>query len=122
MSNSANHQFLRISAGLVGLTGVVQAVMGAMTAFGMHGVKGTHGIVGMVTFVITLVAVFAAWRWSKESNDKGLFMHAASVAVLALVQIALGELKLESIHIALGVAYTVAAIALATLAFRKPAA
>ena len=107
---------LRVSAALTALLAVWQTVVG----FGWVDGGGQHGNVGNATLVVALVAAVAAFLWSRASGNKGLFMHAAGMAVLALVQIALGEMSLAGVHMAVGVLFLVGAVALATLSFRKP--
>lgn len=107
---------LKIFAVLAALLSIVQALLG----FGLLEVRGVHGTIGYVTFVVTVVAAVAAFLWSRASGNKGIFMHAAGMAVIALVQVGLGGMGLRSAHIAVGVLFLVGAVALATLAFRKP--
>lgn len=109
---------LQIAAALAALLAVVQAVLGLMIVGGTW--VGEHGTIGNLTFVVALVAAVAAFLWSRRSGNKGLFMHAAGMAVIALAQVALGEMGLRTVHIAVGVLFLVGAVALATLAFRKP--
>ena len=111
---------LQITAALAALLSVVQAVLGFRMASGTF--VSSHGTIGNVTFVVALVAAVAAFLWMRRSGNKGLFMHAAGMAVIALVQVALGEMGLRAAHIAIGVLFLVGAVALATLAFRKPGA
>lgn len=107
---------LQVSAVLTALLAVVQTLLG----FGWLEVSGVHGTIGNLTVVVALVAAVAAFLWWRASDNKGLFMHAAGMAVLALVQVALGEVGLRTLHMALGVLFLVGAVALATLALRKP--
>lgn len=109
---------LQISAALAALLAVVQAVLGFMMVSGSY--AASHGTIGNVTFVVALVAAVAAFLWMRRSDNKGLFMHAAGMAVIALVQVALGEMGQREAHIAVGVLFLVGALALATLSFRKP--
>jgi hypothetical protein len=111
---------LQISAALAALLAVVQAVLGFQIVAGTW--VASHGTIGNLTFVVSLVAAVAAFLWMRRSGNKGLFMHAAGMAVIALVQVALGEMGQQAAHIAVGVLYLVGAVALATLAFRKPGA
>ncbi|SOC51579.1 hypothetical protein [Ornithinimicrobium cerasi] len=107
---------LRLFAVLTALLAIWQTVVG----FGWVDGGGQHGTIGNVTFVVALVAAVAAFLWSRASGNKGLLMHAAGMAVLALVQIGLGEMSLAGVHMAVGVLFLVGAVALATLAIRKP--
>lgn len=106
---------LKITAVLMALLSVFQMLVG----FGWVPLHGVHGTTGNVTFVVALVAAVAAFLWSRRTGDKGIFMHAAGMAVIALAQIALGEMGLRSVHQALGVLFLVGAVALATLALRR---
>ncbi len=111
---------LQISAALAALLAVVQTVIGFMMVSGTY--TGWHGTIGNVTFVVALVAAVAAFLWSRRSGNKGIFMHAAGMAVIALAQVALGEMGQRAAHIAIGVLFLVGAVALATLSLRKPGA
>lgn len=82
--------------------------------------RALHSVLGMITVVVSLIAGIAAYVWRRASNNAGLFHHAVAVFVLAVVQVGLGEMGIQGIHIGLGVAFLVAAVALATLAVRKP--
>lgn len=113
---SAALTVLKVSAILTALLAIWQTVVG----FGWVDGGGMHGMVGNVTFVVALVAAVAAFLWKRASGNTGLFMHAAGMAVLALAQIALGEMSLREVHMATGVLFLVGAVALATLSFRKP--
>lgn len=118
MSNSTSLLVLKIFAVLTALAAVWQTLVG----YGwVSGFWGTHQMVGNITFVLALVAAIAAFLWSRRTGDKGIFMHAAGMALIALVQIALGEMSLRTVHMTLGVLFLVGSIALATLAFRRTA-
>lgn len=114
MSNSTLLTLLKIFAVLAGLSGVVQMV----TGFGWLSLPMAHGRLAEAGFVILLVASVFAWMWSRRSGEKGLFMHAAGMAVVALVQIAIGHMDMRTVHIAIGIFYLVGVVALATLSFR----
>ena len=117
MSNAAVLTVLRVFALLTALLSIVQALRG----FGWIPLEWAwHGHLGNATFVTALVAAVFAFLWSRRSGNKGIFMHAASMAVLALVQVGLGEMGLRSVHMAVGVLFLVGAVALATLSYRKP--
>ena len=117
MKNSAlSLTVLQISAVVASLLAIMQALLG----FGVVQVRGLHGTLGNALFVVMLVAAVAAFLWSRTSHNKGLLMHAAGMAVLAIVQIGLGEMGQRSLHIAVGMLFLLGALALATLSFRKP--
>ena len=109
---------LRVFALVTAVGSVVQAALGlylrTADAFAWH------ATIGAVTLASSVVAAVGAYLWSKRSGNKGILMHAAGVAVLALLQYALGELGWELAHTVLGLAFLIAAVALVTLAFRKP--
>lgn len=111
---------LQISAALAALLSIVQAVLGFMIVGGTW--VSAHGMIGNLTFVVTLVAAVAAFLWMRRSGNKGLFMHAGGMVVVALAQVALGETGQRAAHIAIGVLFLLGAVALATLSFRKPGA
>jgi hypothetical protein len=111
---------LQISAALAALLSVVQAVLGFLIVSGNGGSQ--HGTIANLTFVVVLVAAVAAFLWMRRSGNKGLFMHAAGMLVIAIVQLGLGEMGQRAAHIAVGVLFLVGSVALATLSFRKPGA
>ncbi|QFG68271.1 hypothetical protein [Ornithinimicrobium pratense] len=106
---------LRVAALLASLLAIYQM----FTGFGWAG-PAWHGRAGELAFVLALVAAVGAFVWSRRSGNKGLLMHAAGMAVIGLVQMALGYLSVTLVHQSIGVLYLVGIIALATLAFRKP--
>ncbi|NNG20823.1 hypothetical protein HJ590_14880 [Naumannella sp. ID2617S] len=111
---------LRVSAAVTALGAVVQTGLGIALAVGSTGGLQIHSVVAMVTLLAAVVAGVAAGLWSRRGGNTGLMMHALSVAVLAVVQFGLGEAHVRTVHIVLGVVFLVAAVALATLAYRKP--
>lgn len=112
--------FLRVAAVLAALGSILSPLLalGPLTASGpLHAL---HGMVGNINFVLALLAAVAGILWARASGNKGVMWHALSLPVLAVVQIALGEMHLTMVHIVLGFAYLLAAVALATLSFRGP--
>ncbi|WP_052462287.1 hypothetical protein [Nigerium massiliense] len=109
---------LRVFALITAIASIVQAVLGLYlrTAPSFH----WHSIVAMIALVTSVVAAVAAFLWSRRSGNKGLFMHAVSVPVIGLIQFALGEMSVTMVHILLGFVFLLDAVALVTLAFRKP--
>lgn len=107
---------LRIFAVLAALVAVFQATSG----FGWAGPFSIHPRAGELVTVLLVVAAVAGYLWSRRSGNKGLFMHAAGMAVIGVVQIAIGHMDLRQVHMAIGVFFLLGVIALATLAFRKP--
>lgn len=86
------------------------------------GTAHLHGVLGQGTVVITAVAAVAAFLWMRESGNKGLFGHAASVLVLSILQVGLAEMGQVWVHVVVGVLFLLAAVSLFTLAARKPGA
>lgn len=111
---------LQISALVTALLAVLQTVLGGMLMTGRW--VESHGTIGMVTFVVALITAVVAFLWMRASGNKGLFMHAAGMAVIAVIQVGLGEAGVRSAHVAVGMLFLLGAVALATLAFRKPGA
>ena len=114
--------FLRVAALLAAIGSIISPLLatGPLTSSGpLHAM---HGMVGNLNFVLALVAGIAGILWGRASGNKGLMYHALSLPVLAVIQIALGEMHLTMVHIVLGFAYLLAAVALFTLALRKPGA
>ena len=119
-SSSSTLTFLRVAAILaaVGALASPLLALGPLTASGpLHAL---HGMVGNINLVLALAAGIAGFLWKRASGNVGLMGHALSLPVLALAQIALGEMQVAMVHIALGFAYLVVAVSLATLALRRP--
>lgn len=114
MSNSTLSILLKIFAFLAAISGVVQA----LTGFGWLQVPIAHGRLAEAAFVILVLASIFAWIWSRRGGGKGLLMHAAGMAVFALVQIAVGHMGMRTVHIVLGVLFLLGVLALATLSLR----
>ena len=120
MSKSPVLLTLQISAAVLAALALLQTVLGFIIVSGSW--VTWHGDTGYLAFVVSLVAAVAAFLWMRRSGNKGLFMHAVSMAVLFLVQIGLAEMDLKWVHVVLGVLLLVGSAALATLAYRKPGA
>lgn len=126
MANSKNHlslTVLRLFAALTALLSIIQAILGFILMGG--GNAGLHHILGMVAFATSLVAALASVVWMRPSGNKGMMFHALTVAAMALVQVGIGEAglaagSLQIVHMTIGVAFLVAAVALVTLSVRKP--
>lgn len=110
---------LRAFAVLAAVASVAQAALGGMLVTN-NAVRDAHSSLATVTLVATVVAAVAAGMFAKSGGSKGLLWHSLGMAILALVQFALGEMGMTMVHITVGVAFMVGAIALATLSFRKP--
>lgn len=119
-SNPASLTVLRISAAVTALGAVAQAGMGIGLAVGSTGLLSAHSGVAYLTMTAAVVAGISAGLWSRRGGNTGMMMHALTVAVLAVLQFGLGEMGVRTVHMVVGVAFLVAAIALATLAYRKP--
>lgn len=111
---------LRITAALTALGGLVQGVLGVMAALGSSVPLTIHSTVGLVTMIIAIIAGVASALWSRKGGNTGLMMHALTVAVLGVLQYGLGKMGLRTVHMAIGLVFVIAAVALATLAYRKP--
>ena len=114
--------FLRVAALLAAIGSVISPLLATGPLSGSGPLHAMHGMVGNLNFVLALVAGIAGILWGRASGNKGLMFHALSLPVLAVIQIALGEMHLTMVHIVLGFAYLLAAVALFTLALRKPRA
>lgn len=112
---------LRFTAALVAVASVLQTVLGiAIAVSDATSYQELHGLIGMAAAGVAVVAAGASIAWARHSGNRGLMMHAIGVAVLAIIQVWLGEEGAREIHMALGVLILAAAIALAALAYRKP--
>ncbi|MDN5563559.1 hypothetical protein EDD41_2182 [Luteococcus japonicus] len=86
-----------------------------------NGLAKAHSGFGYITLLASIVAAFFAFQLSKaDSSAKGLFFHALSLPVLAIIQTGLGEMiggsnGLKWLHVALGIAFVGAAVSLYTL-------
>ena len=115
---------------LLQIAAITSAALAAMqTGLGilmwMGSWSSQHGMIGNITGLIAVLTAVMAYLWFRESGNKGMLMHAGGLAVLALVQIGIGEIAdggalLRTIHIIIGFAYLVGAIALVMLVYRKP--
>lgn len=112
--------FLTIAAVLLGVLCAAQLVLGMLTLGDEGAYKGVHGLSGNLTALVAVIAAVAAVLWKRQSGNTGLMAHALATAVLAVVQIGLGEMELRTLHITVGLLVVVAGIALATLTLRKP--
>lgn len=111
---------LRASAAVAALGSLVQAGLGIAMAVGVRGILSAHSGIAYLTMAAAVVAGIAAGLWSRRGGNTGMMMHALTVAVLAVLQFGLGEMGLRTVHMVLGVVFLIAAVALVTLAYRKP--
>lgn len=114
--------FLRVAALLAAIGSLISPLLATGPLSGSGPLHAMHGMVGNLNFVLALVASIAGILWGRASGNKGLMFHAMSLPLLAVIQIALGQMHLTMVHIVLGFAYLLAAVALFTLALRKPRA
>ncbi|WP_282006190.1 hypothetical protein [Propioniciclava sinopodophylli] len=114
--------FLRVAALLAAIGSLISPLLATGPLSGSGPLHAMHGMVGNLNFVLALVASIAGIVWGRASGNKGLMFHALSLPLLAVIQIALGQMHLTMVHIVLGFAYLLAAVALFTLALRKPRA
>lgn len=119
---SAALNTLQASAGIAALAAAGQAVLGFMLSLGNFSVVTLHASLGGIALLAGIVAGVAGYLWRRASGNTGLAGHAIGMAVLGLLQFSLGELGggLVPVHIGLGVAFLVGAVALFVLAVRKP--
>ena len=115
MSNSTLLLLLKVFAVLTAALGVLQTLVG----FGWVSGFGWHGRLGETGAVVVLITAVLAFLWSRLAGDKGLFMHAVGMLVIALVQIGIGMGGLREVHMVVGVLFLVGAVALATLTLRR---
>lgn len=113
---------LRLTAGSSALIAIAQTLLGLGILGSLGGVFPLHQTLGYVLFLDTLAAAVSAVLWSRRSGNKGLMMHAISVAVLALIQIGIAEMGVVWLHVVVGLLILVAVIALFTLSMRKSGA
>lgn len=111
---------LRLSSALAAVSTLIQAVLVILTATKVAKLIEVHGMVGYLSLIATITATIAAFIWFRKGGSKNLVMHAGGIVGLMLVQIMLGELKVVWVHVGLGILIVLGAIALATLAYRKP--
>lgn len=120
LTSSRSLIVLRLSSALAAVSTLIQAVLVILTATKVAKLIEVHGMVGYLSLIATITATIAAFIWFRKGGSKNLVMHAGGIVVLMLVQIMLGELKVVWVHVGLGILIVLGAIALATLAYRKP--
>jgi hypothetical protein len=120
LSSSRSLMVLRLSSAAAAALTLVQVVLVLLTVAKMGSLIEVHGIVGYLSLLATVIATVAAYVWFRKGGSRGLLMHAGGIVVLMVAQIGLGEMKAVWFHVGLGVLIVVGAIALATLAYRKP--
>lgn len=110
---------LRLTSGSAALIAIVQTLLGLGILGSVGGLFPVHQGLGYLLLLDTIAAAVCAVLWSRRSGNKGLMMHAISVAVLALIQIGIAEMGVVWLHVVVGLLILVAVIALFTLSMRK---
>lgn len=104
---------------------LVQAALGIASLTGYHQVNEVHGWIGYLGFLASIAASVFAFQASKaDPRAKGLFFHALSLPVLAIIQIGIIEMSqgagaMKWVHVVLGFAFLVAAAGLYAMSNRK---
>ncbi|MGO4958484.1 hypothetical protein ACTQ49_14670 [Luteococcus sp. Sow4_B9] len=117
------HSRLKTTALVINLAVLVQLALGIAMLTGLYSVAiaKAHSGVGYITMIGSVIAAVFAWQLSKaDASAKGLFFHALSLPVLAIIQFGLGEMiggsdALKWLHVALGIAFVGASVSLYTL-------
>lgn len=109
---------LRVTATVAAVLVLIQLALGVMITVGTGGlsIRDVHAVVGYLTVIAGVVAAVFAWSAAKLAGSKGIFFHALSLPVLALIQIALAEADLRLVHIILGILTVVAFLGLVPMA------
>ena len=118
MNSHGSLSRVRVAAVLATLLALYQGLSGMGWVGGPHGL---HPHVGETAAVLMVLAAVGAFVWSRRSGEKGLFMHALGMVVVAGAQIALGYAGVREAHMAVGLLFLVGAAALGTLSWRRPA-
>lgn len=111
---------LRLSAVALAVLAVLQAILAAVFSYSTTDLRGAHSVVAMVIVVVAVVAAVAAFLWAKQGGSPALRGHAIGMAVFSLVQFALGEMDLTTVHVVFGVLFLLGAAALAVLSYTRP--
>lgn len=112
---------LKTTALVVIASVLVQLALGAMLLGNYsNGLAKAHSGIGYITMIGSVLAAVFAFQASKaDATAKGLFFHALSLPVLAIIQFGLGEMissdLLKWIHVVLGLAFVGAAVSLFSL-------
>lgn len=123
---SAHLTRLQQTAAATLLLMLVQLGMGIGILSHVKGLRDAHGGIGYLMFLCSLVAVFFAFKYSREdASAKGMFGHAISIPLLAVVQIGLAEMAgkggegLKWAHVVVGVLLLVDAMGLFAMARKR---
>ncbi|WP_420176257.1 hypothetical protein [Luteococcus sp. OSA5] len=116
------HSRLKTATLVTIISVLIQLGLGIAMLTGTYSVAiaKAHSGIGYLTTLGSIVAAVFAWQLSKaDASAKGLFFHALSLPVLALIQNGLGESissdALKWLHVALGIAFVGAVVSLYTL-------
>ncbi len=110
---------LSISTAVLAVLALVQFGLG-IGAMGSGGVVANiHGGFGYLALVVAVVTAVFTFLWTRRVGHQGLFWHAVSLPVLAVVQIGLANTGLVAWHIVIGIFYVVAVIALFMLVRKR---
>ncbi|MDO5682005.1 MAG: hypothetical protein Q4G46_04160 [Propionibacteriaceae bacterium] len=123
--NAGQLALLRYSSLATAIAALLQFLLGGyMFTSPSATLADTHNIIGLVTIGVSLIATIAGFVNRSRGGNSGLAFHILGTFILTLVQFSLGEIGLSGsmvmVHMALGTAILVSAIAMTTLAFRKP--
>lgn len=115
-------RLLQLFALLTALGAFAQALLGGYQFTAMNATIGAiHSIVGLITIVVAIITTVFAGLLSRAGGNRGLMFHALGTTVVLVVQYGLGESGVSTItHIVIGVVILLSAIALVSLAIRKP--
>lgn len=89
-----------------------QAVVAIFMLSGVHGLGELHAGFGYVTLIATIVAAVAAVMWKRKGGPAGIMGHALGMAVIVIIQFALGEAGVKWVHVVLGILIVAGLIAL----------
>lgn len=110
---------LRAVALIVSILALAQAALGGtVLGGGEGGIRDFHKYIAYATVLVSLIAVFFASKAVETMGSKGILMHASSLPVLAIIQVALGEMSVKWVHVIVGVLFLFAAFGLYAMADR----
>ncbi|MDO4412493.1 hypothetical protein [Cutibacterium sp.] len=102
---------LTISAWVSVVSVIIQAALACFMLSGVSGLGDVHLGFGVLTLVAAIVAAVLAVMWKRRGGPSSVVGHAIGMAVLILVQYALGEMSsggaIKWIHVILGVVIVV---------------
>lgn len=123
MASATSTSLSRLSAtaGVLVVLMLAQAGLGIGILSTSASLRAAHSGIGYLVILGSLVAAFFAWQLSKaDAGAKGVFMHALSVPVLAIIQFGLGEMTgTKWIHVLVGIALLVDVLGLFAMARKR---